>query len=138
MQVVFTKYPEQDAVLLFQIIHEMRKEKNTSNSSEKQTPIMRVVETTNDNTRLEFEIERHVRSIRALIKRLRPLDRQRYYAGLLSHLLSQPVEYPFTKAESKQHDSDYSHLSAHELSLIREFSIKIEELYRHSDHGMNN
>jgi hypothetical protein len=138
MQVVFTKYPEQDAVLLFQIIHEMRKEKNTSNSSEKQTPIMKVIETKHDSARLEIEIDRHVRCIRALIKRLRPLDRQRYYDGLLSHLLSQPVEYPFTKVESKNQDSDYSHLSSHELSLIRELSVKIEELYRLSDHGMNN
>ena len=115
----------------------MRKEKNTSNSGEKPTPVMKVVETAHDSSRLEFEIDRHVRCIRALIKKMRPVERQRYYDGLLSHLLCQPVEYPFPKAEKKQHNTDYSNLTTHELSLIKELSVKIEELYRHTDGGMN-
>lgn len=115
----------------------MRKEKNTSNPNEKQTPVMKVVPT-EDHSRIEFEIERHVKSIRALIQKLRPLERQRYYDGLLSHLLSQPVNYPFSKTDSKINSSDYSNLTATELSLVRELSSKIEELYRHSDNEMNN
>jgi hypothetical protein len=115
----------------------MRKEKNTSNSSEKHMPVLKVVETTQDSSRLEFEIDRHVKCIRALIQRLRPVERQRYYDGLLSHLLSQPVDYPFPKVDKKQHNTDYSNLTTHELSLIRELSVKIEELYRHSDGDMN-
>ncbi len=114
----------------------MRKEKNTSNSSEKPTHSMRVIETHHDTTRLEFEIDRHVRSIRALIQRLRPVERQRYYDGLLSHLLSHPVNYPFEKVD-KNKSFDYSNLTSNELALIRELSIKIEELYRHSEGGMN-
>jgi len=116
----------------------MRKEKNTSNSSEKPTHVMKVVETTHDSTRLEFEIDRHVRCIRALIQRLRPVERQRYYDGLLSHLLSQPVNYPFQKSDNKNSSVDYSNLTTNELALIRELSVKIEELYRHSEGGMNN
>ena len=116
----------------------MRKEKNNANSSEKQDPFMKVVEPTVDLSHVEFEIERHVKSIRALIRKLRPMERQKYYDGLLSHLLSQPVNYPFGKMETKNNPGDYSNLSNTELTLVRELSLKIEELYRHSDHEMNN
>ena len=131
------KYLDSDDVLLFQIIHEMRKEKNTSPTHEKNSS-MRVVEPTIDQTRIEFEIERHVKSIRALIHKLRPLERQRYFEGLLSHLLSQPINYPYNKANAKNESSDYSSLSKQELALVRELSIKIEELYRHSGDELNN
>ena len=124
----------------------MRKEKHTPGSpnddfgqSEKHTPVMKVVETKNDQSQVVFEIERHVRSIRALIQKLRPLDRQRYYDGLLSHLLAQPINYPITKKDNRQNAStDYSNLTVNELSLIRELSTKIEELYRQSSHELNN
>ena len=116
----------------------MRKEKNNANSSEKQDPFMKVVEPTVDLSHVEFEIERHVKSIRALIQKLRPMERQRYYDGLLSHLLSQPVNYPFSKTVTKNCPSNYSNLSATELTLVRDLSLKIEELYRHSDNEMNN
>ena len=99
---------------------------------------MRVLEPIVDQSRVEFEIDRHVKSIRALIQKLRPLERQRYYDGLLSHLLSQPVNYPFGKTETKNNSNDYSNLSSTELSLVKELSLKIEELYRHSDNEMNN
>ena len=116
----------------------MRKEKNTAQSNEKRASVMKVVEPTEDRSHLEFEIERHVKSIRALIQKLRPLERQRYYDGLLSHLLSQPVNYPFSKMDAKKNSGDYSNLSSTELSLVRELSLKIEELYRHSENEMNN
>lgn len=93
---------------------------------------MKVIETNTDQSKLEFEIELHVKSIRALIKKLRPMDRQRYYDGLLSHILSQPVEYPKVK-NSGDNSFDYCNLTVKELSLIRELSTKIHELYIMTD-----
>lgn len=123
----------------------MRKEKNTSGSkeslgqSEKHTPVLKVVESTNSQAQVVFEIQRHVRSIRALIRKLHPMERQRYFDGLLNHLLSEPVNYPITKADMKKTPSnDFSNLSDSELSLIRELSVKIEELYRNSENELSN
>ena len=116
----------------------MRKEKHNINSSEKQTHSMKVIETNYDRTHLEFEIHRHVKSIRALIHRLRPLERQRYYDGLLSHLLLQPLEYPFAKPEGQKTYYDFSNLTVRELELVKELSVKMEELYRQSGGEMNN
>ena len=116
----------------------MRKEKHSIKSNEKEPPAMKVIETGYDRTHLEFEIHRHVKSIRALIHRLRPLERQRYYDGLLAHLLSQPLEYPFLKPEGQKTYYDYSNLTSNELSLVKELSIKIEELYRQSERESNN
>ena len=108
----------------------MRKEKNTDNL--KPNSAMKVIETPNDQSYLEFEIERHVKSIKALIPRLRPKERQRYYDGLLSHILSQPVDYPNGKM-SKDDSYDFCNLSFNELSLIKELSVKVHELYRISE-----
>lgn len=115
--------------------HEMRKEKNHS-SHVNQPSVMKVVEVSSDQSKVEFEIELHVQTIRALIKKLRPVERQRYYDGLLSHLLSQPVEYPEPK-RSKNDSFDYCNLSYQDLSLIRELSVKMHELYRVSNDEMN-
>jgi len=107
----------------------MRKQKNTQQSNVKDFPQLKVVETSNDQAHVEIEIDRHVKSIRALIRKLRPVERQRYYDGLLSHILSQPVEYPGPK--NKNEDSyDFCNLSVNDLSLIRELSVKIHEIYR--------
>ena len=115
--------------------HEMRKEKNQS-SHVNHPSAMRVVEVSSDQSKVEFEIELHVKTIRALITKLRPVERQRYYDGLLSHLLSQPVEYPETK-RGKNDSFDYCNLSVQDLSLIRELSVKMHELYRVSNDEMN-
>jgi hypothetical protein len=114
--------------------HEMRKEKNHS-SHVNHPSVMKVVEVASDQSKLEFEIELQVKTIRALIKKLRPAERQRYYDGLLSHLLSQPVDYPETKRD-KNDSFDYCNLSYQDLSLIRELSVKMHELYRISDSEM--
>jgi hypothetical protein len=113
----------------------MRKEKNTHSTSQNQAPLMKVVDTTTDHSRLEFEIEHHVKSIRALIKRLRPLERQRYYDGLLAHILSQPVDV--ISGSVKNDSFDYCNLSVNDLMLIRELSVKMHELYRISENEMN-
>ena len=109
----------------------MRKEKNNS-THVKQPSVMKVVEVSSDQSRLEYEIDLQVKSLRALIRKLRPLDRQKYYDGLLSHLLSQPVDYPPVKGEKNQ-SFDYCNLSFNELSLIKELSVKVHELYRISE-----
>jgi hypothetical protein len=93
---------------------------------------MKVVDASTDQSKLEFEIELHVKSIRTLIQRLQPLERQRYYDGLLSHLLSQPISYP-ESSSVKNDNYDYCNLSYEDLSLIKELSIKMHELYRISD-----
>lgn len=110
----------------------MRKEKNSTETNERHETVMKVVDTSSDQSQIEMEIERQVKSIRALIKRLRPHERQRYYDGLLSHILSQPVEIPGKKSNMND-NYDYCNLSFNELSLIREMSVKIHELYRLSE-----
>jgi hypothetical protein len=107
----------------------MHKEKNTANTNDQHMPSMKVVETSFDQAHIEMEIERHVKSIKSLITKLRPLERQRYFDGLLSHILDQPVEYP-GPAKSNSTSFDYCNLSVNDLSLIRELSVKIHELYR--------
>ena len=105
----------------------MRKEKNTGNT-EKQTSIIKVIDVSSDQHQLEIEIDRQVKSLRALIRKLQPIERQRYFDGLLSHMLSQPVTYP--EVSSHVNDSyDYCNLSVNELALIKELSVKVHELY---------
>ncbi len=114
----------------------MSKEKNTAHAHEFQASSMKVVDVSQDQAHLEFEIDRHVKSIRVLIQKLRPVERRKYFDGLLSHILSQPVEYPATKA-STNNSFDYCNLSVNELSLIRELSLKIHDLYRVSEWELN-
>lgn len=110
----------------------MRKEKNTTNFKDQYVPVLKIVNASSNDSHLELEIERHVKGIRALIRRLQPLERQRYYDGLLSHILSQPVDYPSKNLDADDH-YDYCNLSFNELSLIKELSMKINELYRISE-----
>jgi hypothetical protein len=106
----------------------MRKEKNTGNA-EKQIPVLKVIDVSTDQHQLELEIDRQVKGLRALIKKLRPVERQRYFDGLLSHMLSQPVSYPETPTHVND-SYDYCNLSVNELALIKELSVKVHELYR--------
>jgi hypothetical protein len=106
----------------------MRKEKNTGNT-ERQESIIKIVDVSTDQHQLEIEIDRQVKTLRALIRKLQPIERQRYFDGLLSHMLSQPVQYP--EFSSHINDSyDYCNLSVDELSLIKELSVKVHELYQ--------
>lgn len=110
------------------------KKNRTSEKSE--TSALKVVVVENDQGQIEREIEKNIAKIRSLVRRLRPADRQKYFDGLLSHMLNEPVEL------NKRHDSvnkksnpekDYSALSFAEMRLIEELSAKIEQLYRTMD-----
>jgi hypothetical protein len=107
------------------------KTKNSTSTTEYQ-PVLNVVDSTSTRVQLEFEIENHIKSIRALIEKLRPGERQKYFNGLLTHLLNQPVQVPLVKA-TRVNDEDLSQLSVQNLTLIREMSFKLEELYRITD-----
>jgi hypothetical protein len=98
-----------------------------------ETTALKVVVVENDQARIEREIERNIERIRSLISKLRPSERQKYFDGLLSHLLSEPLELPVMKVSTKNKlnaQNDYSKLSVEELKLIEELSIKMEQLYR--------
>lgn len=82
---------------------------------------------------IEREIDQHVQSIRALISKLRPSDRQQYFNGLLNHMLMGETSYPLTLDASSTSDADFSCLSDHELSLIRELSSTLHRLHLEAD-----
>lgn len=134
---VITKHLFSGRLLLLYNNEEMHKENTTNNFRERQSPALKVVDLSQDQSQIEFEIERQVKSIRALIQRLKPIERQKYFDGLLSHILSQPVNYH--ESDTYVNDSyDYCNLSVDELSLIRELSVKIHELYWVSDQNIHN
>lgn len=111
----------------------MRKEINKLNtSSERDFPKLKVVENHTNHVHVEIEIENHVKSIRSLIQKLNPVDRQKYFNGLLNHILCKQVEYPQQKqikSQSVQVNDDFSNLSTDDLELIRELSCKLQDLY---------
>ncbi|HRH65912.1 MAG TPA: hypothetical protein PLU53_06415 [Bacteroidia bacterium] len=96
------------------------------------SPELKVVSLQNDRAQIEFEIDRHVKSIQSLIRKLVPSERQKYYNGLLSHMLAEPVRVPLEVHSNKQvhKDRDYSQLNEKDLGLIRELSQNLEQLYR--------
>ncbi len=100
---------------------------NTTNGNETR---LRIVETNTDRVQVEFEIDRHIKSIRALINKLHPIERQKYFDGFLNHLLSKPVIFHSVKSDSPSNEYDLSVLNTDELNLIRELSIKMDEMYR--------
>ena len=111
----------------------MRKEINKLNTTTtKDFPKLRVVENQANHVHIEVEIESHVKSIRSLIKKLNPVERQRYFNGLLDHILSKEIEYPQAKQQKNQMakvNDDFSALSVDDLDLIREMSCKLQDLY---------
>jgi hypothetical protein len=82
-----------------------------------------------ESAHIEREIDEHVKSIRALISKLRPSDRQAYFNGLLAHMLREEVNSTFSKNSYPAVDADYSSLTGEELSLIRELSGHLHRLY---------
>jgi hypothetical protein len=112
----------------------MQRGKSTPGAKTESTSLKIVVVESNQ-AQIEFEIERNIKKIRTLINKLRPAERQKYFNGLLSHILDEPVE-PANHPASKKinSDKDYSALSYEELILIEELSIKMEQLYRTMDH----
>lgn len=111
----------------------MRKEINKLNTTTtRDFPKMKVVENQTNHVHVEIEIENHVKSIRSLIQKLNPVDRQKYFNGLLNHILCKQVEYPQPKSNKKQSvnvTDDFSTLSTDDLDLIRELSCKLQDLY---------
>ena len=96
---------------------------------------LRVVVVDKDQATIESEIERHVKVIRSLIQKLRPTDRQKYFNGLLSHILDEPpVQSGNWKSSAQWMRSDYSNLTIRELGLLEELSEKMEQMYRVMDH----
>ncbi len=95
---------------------------------------LKVVVVETNQVQIEQEIELHIKKIRTLINKLRPAERQKYFNGLLSHILDEPVETSFHPSKKVNTDKDYSALSYEELLLIEELSIKMEQLYRTMDH----
>jgi hypothetical protein len=84
---------------------------------------------------IEREIDQHVQSIRALISKLRPTDRQQYFNGLLNHMLKGEVTYPLSLDASSTSDADFSCLTENELDLIRELSSTLHRLHLEADGG---
>ena len=73
---------------------------------------------------LEREIESNVQRIQTLIKRLNPSERQKYFNGLLSFIVSNQ-----TTPQTVSNDADYSGLSENDLGILSEMSDKLQELY---------
>lgn len=102
----------------------MKNTTNTTSSGAKIIPIY------SERAHIEREIDQHVQSIRSLISRLRPSERQNYFNGLLSHLLhSEQAETSPGESSVRATDQDYSKLSDHDLGLIRELSFNVNRLY---------
>jgi hypothetical protein len=114
----------------------MQRGKNTQGEKTHGTSL-KVVEVKTDQVQIEREIERNIKKIRSLISKLRPMDRQKYFDGLLSHILDEPVAWTAqtgAKPSKTNVEKDYSKLSFEELILIEELSVKMEQLYRTIDH----
>ena len=97
------------------------------------TSPLEIVDRTHNRPQVEMDIENHIRHIRNLISKLHPQDRQKYFNGFLTHLLHHRSDYPVTMKAVKEgadDQTDLSALSGEELSMIRELSFKLEEIYR--------
>lgn len=99
------------------------------------TTSLKVVVVNNDQKLIEQEIENHIKKIKSLILKLRPAERQKYFQGLLSHIVSEPFDYSSTSSHKKLNfDIQPTRLSADEMKLLEELSMKMEQLYRTLDH----
>jgi len=99
---------------------------------------LKVVVAQHHQARIEQDIEKNIKKIRSLIKKLRPSERQKYFDGLLAHMLDEPAETTSLSISKKSSpDKDYSRLSIEELKLIEELSVKMEQLYRTMDHDLS-
>ncbi len=112
----------------------MERAKNRTTSKQESTSL-KVVVVENDQTHIEQEIEKHIKKIRALIQKLRPPERQKYFQGLLSHIISEPVDFTSPMNHPKLNfDIQQSRLTSDEMKLLEELSMKMEQLYRTLDH----
>ena len=60
---------------------------------------------------VEREIDSYVKSIRALIAKLTPTERQKYYNGLLAFILNEQVEMSSEGNQKKIDESDFTRLT---------------------------
>lgn len=96
---------------------------------------MKVVVVNKDQAHIELEIEKHIKKIRSLIQKLRPPARQKYFQGLLSHIVSEHYDYTSPNQHTKLNfDIQPSRLTPDEMKLLEELSMKMEQLYRTLDH----
>jgi hypothetical protein len=96
----------------------------TPHTTTETTSNLTVVE--NKWTNTEREIDQHIKSIRALISKLRPAEKQKYFNGLLAFIVHEQIEWTETHTKT---ETDYSKLSAKDLTLLEELSTKMQELY---------
>jgi hypothetical protein len=99
------------------------------------TPVRSEIDTTmtvveNKLTNIEREIDQHVKSIRALISKLQPTEKQKYFNGLLAFIVNEQIEWTETQSTT---GTDYSKLSAQDLTILEELSTKMQELYHTLD-----
>jgi hypothetical protein len=78
----------------------------------------------------EREIDLHVKSIRALINKMHPSEKQKYFNGLLAFILNEQIEMT---EKTTATDTDYSKLTTTELGILEELSVKMQELYHTLD-----
>ena len=97
-------------------------------STRKRAPL-KVVESKSPG-QIEREIDSYVKSIRVLIAKLSPSERQKYYNGLLAFILHEQIEMSSEANQQKIENSDFTRLSARELNLLEELSIRMQQLYR--------
>ena len=100
--------------------------KNTSTSDQSLLSIVHSTGTKN----IEREVDNYVKSIRALIAKLTPTERQKYYNGLLAFILNEQVEMSSEGNVKKIEESDFTRLTERELGLLEELSLRMQQLYR--------
>jgi len=83
----------------------------------------------NKSTNVEREVDHYVKSIRSLIKKLSPAERQKYYNGMLAFIVNEQIELTEKSASKSVENKDYSKLSVKELGLLEEMSAKMHQLY---------
>jgi hypothetical protein len=95
--------------------------------STEKTGNMIVVE--NKSTNIEREVDQYVKGIRALIKKLSPAERQKYYNGMLAFIVNEQIELTEESQTKAIEKKDFSKLSLKELGLLEEMSAKMQQLY---------
>jgi len=106
--------------------------KNTSKSE--QSPLSLVHPTGKKN--VEREINNYVSSIRVLISKLTPTERQKYYNGLLAFILNEQIEMSSEANQKIIEQSDFTKLTVRELHLLEELSARMQQLYRTMGHDI--
>lgn len=85
---------------------------------------------------VEREIDNYVKSIRILIGKLTPTERQKYYNGLLAFILNEQIEMSMEGNQKKIDESDFTKLTVRELNLLEELSLRMQQLYRTMEHDV--